>query len=77
MNFIEWCIVGAIVLILGSVFYGGHQEYNSPKIEIKKSDFECTRKETVRRLRPQLVGKITVMIPYDDEVCTNYKRVAP
>jgi len=77
MSFIEWLIVSAIVLILGAVVYGGREEYKSEKITLIKSEFVCSEHKTERKYRPQLIGKVTVQMPYDDEVCTNYKRVAP
>ena len=77
MSLIEWLIVSAIVLILGAVVYGGWQAHKSEKIVLIKSEFICTENKTERRYRPQTVNKIVIQMPYDAEICTNYKRVEP
>ena len=77
MEVIEYFIIAAIVLILGAVGYGGWKEYKSEKLTLIKSEFVCSEYKTERKYRPQLIGKVTVQMPYDDEVCTNYKGVAP
>ncbi len=77
MEVIEYFIIAAIVLILGVVGYDGWKEHKSEKTTLIKSEFVCSEQKTERRYRPQLVGRVTVQMPYDAEVCTNYKRVAP
>lgn len=71
----EFVISSAIIILLVYVLYSLWTVHDSPKIELNKSEYTCTDFATVRQTRPQISGKIVIMIPYDVKTCTTYTRL--
>lgn len=75
MDFIGWVLAIAIGLILLALGVGIYDEVVSEKLTLTKAEWACTRSETQTVMYPQLVGKVTVMVPRIENVCQTYERV--
>lgn len=80
-DLLDWIgnIVMPILIVLAAlcVIAGIHScIYPSPVLAtLKKSDFKCTKAHSETLVRPQLVGKITIMVPTVTSVCDEYRRI--
>lgn len=74
MNFIEWLLTGAIAVTVLVVGFKIYDDVVSEKITLNKSEWVCSHSEKETHTRPQLVGKVTVMVPYTTDVCQIYER---
>jgi hypothetical protein len=59
---------------LGLVGWVVYEHTTAPTWSIRKDEWTCVQKRSVRALQPMLVGKVTVMIPVTREECSNYLR---
>jgi hypothetical protein len=69
-----WFSGFVVVVVIGFLFYSVYQSVMSEKIELPKSEWECTNSKTETRLQPMLMGKTTLLQPITATVCTNYTR---
>lgn len=65
------CVVLAVLGLIGVVVW---QESKAPTFELAKADWTCTAEHDETHQRPQLVGKVTIMVPYTVTVCDRWER---
>lgn len=73
----EWVLVAlaaAVLGLMGWVLVMLWQESQAPAFELRKDEWSCTAEHTETRYRPQLVGKVTIMVPYTESVCDRWER---
>lgn len=73
-SMVEFLIVAAIVAILVAIVWAAWKDAHSPVIELKAADWNCTAQREERGMRPQPVGKVTVMVPYTRKVCVRWEK---
>lgn len=63
-------VVGLLILV-GWIVY---RDETSEKIELTKSDWNCTKRDIVTHLQSHWVGKSVILIPVTDSQCVTYER---
>jgi len=74
MNIIEWLLAAAITALVAVVCIKIYDDAISEKLTLNKAEWVCSLSEKETHLRPQPVGKVNVMVPYEIDVCKLYER---
>lgn len=74
MTLAEWCLVVAVVALLGVVVGVAVKAVLSEKIVLVKADWTCTKHKTETVLMPMIVGNQTYVLPQVHEACISYQR---
>lgn len=62
--------IAIAVVLVGWICWLAYEAATSPTFSLRKDSWLCTREHV--ELRPMLIGKVTVMQPYD--VCDQWSR---
>jgi hypothetical protein len=73
-NFFPKLLVFIGIILIAWVLWVFISQQQSEKIELLKSDWQCTSSKTETRLQPIIIGKSTFLQPITSTVCTNYTR---
>lgn len=66
---------GSMLVAVGGVALLGWIDQQRPVIELRKDHWTCSRTERRSHLQPMVVGKATVLMPMNIDVCTEYTHL--
>jgi hypothetical protein len=76
MSSMEFVLASVIVACLAAIGVGVYNGNQKPTIEIKKSEWSCTRSETTSTFIPMPFGQSTAVMPMAGSRCMEYRRNA-
>lgn len=69
------CLLGAaIVALFAALGWAIWDGATATTFELRQDQWTCTESHSETRQRAQLVGKVMIMVPYNETVCDRYER---